>query len=34
MTPESAIDLVTQMVWVVVSLVALLVVPSEKRKEE
>ncbi len=28
MTPEFAVDLVTQMVWVVVSLVALLVVPS------
>ncbi len=28
MTPELAVDLVTQMVWVVVSLVAFLVVPS------
>ncbi len=28
MTPEFAVDLVTQMVWVVVSLVDLLVVPS------
>ncbi len=28
MTPESAIDLVSQMLWLVVSLVSLLVVPS------
>ncbi len=28
MSPEFAVDLVSQMVWVVVSLVALIVVPS------